>query len=102
MNILLGFAFAALLLGAAAYAQAQVPRFTAKHSNVVLTRSVLIAVGIAFGYVAARPYMGDSVRAVLAFLVHGVLDSFLAFTPTATLLWVLLGTLGPSSTTSRL
>jgi hypothetical protein len=30
---------------------------------------------------------------VLAFLVHGVLDSFLAFTPTALLFWMLLGML---------
>jgi len=31
--------------------------------------------------------------AVGAFLVHGLLDSFLAFTPTALLLWMLLGML---------
>jgi O-Antigen ligase len=31
---------------------------------------------------------------VLAFLAHGVLDSFLAFTPTALLLWMLLGMIG--------
>jgi O-antigen ligase len=30
---------------------------------------------------------------VAAFLVHGLLDSFLAFTPTALLLWMLLGML---------
>jgi hypothetical protein len=29
--------------------------------------------------------------AIVAFLVHGLLDSFLAFTPTALLLWMLLG-----------
>jgi hypothetical protein len=28
---------------------------------------------------------------VLAFLVHGLLDSFLAFTPIVLLLWMLLG-----------
>jgi O-antigen ligase len=28
---------------------------------------------------------------VLAFLVHGLLDSFLAFTPTGLLIWLLLG-----------
>ena len=28
---------------------------------------------------------------MLAFLVHGVLDSFLAFTPTALLFWMMLG-----------
>ena len=31
---------------------------------------------------------------VAAFLVHGLLDSFLAFTPTAILFWVFLGILG--------
>jgi O-antigen ligase len=31
--------------------------------------------------------------AIVAFLVHGLLDSFLAFTPTALLLWMLLGML---------
>jgi F0F1-type ATP synthase assembly protein I len=30
---------------------------------------------------------------VLAFLAHGLLDSFLAFTPTALLVWLLLGML---------
>jgi hypothetical protein len=37
---------------------------------------------------------------VLAFLVHGLLDSFLAFTPTGLLIWLLLGLilgLGPKS-----
>jgi hypothetical protein len=29
--------------------------------------------------------------ALAAFLVHGLLDSFLAFTPTALLFWMLLG-----------
>jgi hypothetical protein len=29
--------------------------------------------------------------AIVAFLVHGLLDSFLAFNPTAWLLWLLLG-----------
>jgi hypothetical protein len=31
---------------------------------------------------------------VIAFLVHGLLDSFLAFTPTALLFWMLLGMIG--------
>ena len=69
MNILLSSLLAAFLLAAAAYAQVQVSRFTAKRSNVVLTRTVLIAVGIAFGYVASRPYLPDPVRMVLAFLI---------------------------------
>jgi hypothetical protein len=62
----------------------------------------------AFGWMIVPPLFG-TVRAIsrhtrsyrvlgislgiLAFLVHGLLDSFLAFTPTAMLLWVLLGLL---------
>jgi hypothetical protein len=48
---------------------------------------------------AQRRAGGDTVvilgltLAVGAFLVHGLLDSFLAFTPTALLLWMLLGML---------
>jgi hypothetical protein len=48
---------------------------------------------------AQRRAGGDTVvilgltLAVVAFLVHGLLDSFLAFTPTALLLWMLLGML---------
>jgi O-Antigen ligase len=37
---------------------------------------------------------------VLAFLVHGLLDSFLAFTPTALLFWMLLGMI-PSLTAQK-
>jgi hypothetical protein len=42
-------------------------------------RTNLLTVGVALG--------------VVAFLVHGLLDSFLAFTPTAMLLWIFLGIL---------
>jgi hypothetical protein len=61
---------------------------------------------LAFGWVLAGPLLA-SVRAwfsreraylalgvglaIVAFLVHGLLDSFLAFNPTAWLLWLLLG-----------
>jgi O-antigen ligase len=39
---------------------------------------------------ASITYVGV-VLALVAFLVHGLLDSFLAFTPTAFLFWMLLG-----------
>ena len=40
----------------------------------------------------AEAYIALGVTVALgAFLVHGFLDSFLAFTPTALLLWMLLG-----------
>lgn len=42
------------------------------------------------GDAAAHLRLGASL-ALLAFLVHGLLDSFLAFTPTALLFWALLG-----------
>ncbi len=44
------------------------------------------------GEVKAAIVLGVT-AAVVAFLVHGLLDSFLAFTPTALLLWMLLGML---------
>jgi hypothetical protein len=38
---------------------------------------------------------------ILAFLVHGLLDSFLAFTPTALLFWMLLGLTQPSAVSNQ-
>jgi hypothetical protein len=69
MNIFLSFVIAALLMACAAYAQVRIPRFTAGLSRIVLTRTVLIVVGIGFGYVAASPYANDRLMAVLAFLI---------------------------------
>ena len=42
-----------LVLTAAIYAQHEIPRFTARPRAVLLTRAVLIVLGLAFGYVAA-------------------------------------------------
>jgi hypothetical protein len=69
MNIFFTMVIAALLLACAAYAQLRIPRFTAGRSRIVLTRTVLIAVGIGFGYVAAAPYANDRLLAALAFLI---------------------------------
>jgi O-antigen ligase len=38
---------------------------------------------------------------ILAFLVHGLLDSFRAFTPTALLFWMLLGLTQPSAVSNQ-
>jgi hypothetical protein len=43
---------------------------------------------------AATALLAGAWLGVFAFLAHGTLDVFLAFTPTYALLWVLLGTLG--------
>ena len=69
MKILVLSIAAALLLAAAAYAQLRIPYFTSTRAGVVVTRTVLVAVGLASGYVSARVYPHDGVRAVLAFLI---------------------------------
>ena len=60
---------AAALLAAAVYAQLRIPRYTTGTGKITLVRAVLLVVGIAFGYVAARPYGADTVARVLAFLI---------------------------------
>ena len=65
------------------------------HSGVSVTRTGAVVRRSASG--ATREpelvlILGLSL-AVIAFLFHGLLDSFLAFTPTALLLWMLLGML---------
>ena len=68
MNTFSMTVLAALLIGAAAYAQARIPRHTAGRRNVLLTRTVLIAVGLVLGYVSARLYGNDGFTALLAFV----------------------------------
>jgi hypothetical protein len=60
-------AIAALLV--AGYAQLHIGRFTASGSAALLTRAILIIVGVAFGYVAALNYAGDPTRAMLVILI---------------------------------
>lgn len=59
---------AAVALVAAAYAQHQIPRYTAGNGRVWFLRGVLVAVGLLVGLAAAR-YTSDSGRAFLGFLI---------------------------------
>jgi hypothetical protein len=49
---------AIMLVAVAAYAQYTIPSYTAGTTRVLLTRVVLLAVGVAVGFVAAQNY-GD-------------------------------------------
>jgi F0F1-type ATP synthase assembly protein I len=60
-------AIAALLI--AGYAQLHISQFTAGASSAVLTRAILIAVGVAFGWVAAVNFASDPTRAMLALII---------------------------------
>jgi cytochrome bd-type quinol oxidase subunit 2 len=70
MNLFLLVLSAAIGLALATYAQLQIPRYTATRSATLLTRAILIAVGIAFGAVAVLPYAAaaDVLRTALIFL----------------------------------
>ena len=59
---------AATMIVVAAYAQLRVPEFTEGSQKVLVTRAVLIAVGIAFGLLSAVSFP-EPVTAVLAFLI---------------------------------
>jgi hypothetical protein len=69
MNDVLMALAAAALLAAAVYAQLRVSRYTAGTAKITFIRAVLLVVGIAFGYVAARPYGAELGPRVLAFLI---------------------------------
>lgn len=58
---------AALLVGAALYAQRQLATFTRGAGSVLLTRAVLALVGLGFGFVSMR-YAQTDVDAALAFV----------------------------------
>jgi len=60
-------AIAALLI--ASYAQLHISQFTAGTSSAVLTRAILIAVGVAFGWVAAVNFASEPTRAMLALII---------------------------------
>ena len=68
MNLFLLIPSAAIALSLAAYAQVQIPRYTATRPATLLTRAVLLAVGTAFGAVAAMTYTVDTLRTALVFL----------------------------------
>jgi len=56
------------LLAAAGYAQWRIPRFEATRSGVMLTRGILVLVGVAFGFVSAVYYASPVLPAPLVFL----------------------------------
>ena len=60
-------AIAALLI--ASYAQLHISQFTASAPSAVLTRAILIAVGVAFGWVAAVNFASEPTRAMLALII---------------------------------
>ncbi|HUF81092.1 MAG TPA: hypothetical protein VMN03_08145 [Burkholderiales bacterium] len=60
---------AAALAGAAVYAQASLPRHIAGSRKALLTRVLLILLGLASGWVLAAGYAGDPTRVLLAGLI---------------------------------
>jgi len=56
------------LLAAAGYAQWRIPRFEATRSGVMLTRGLLVLVGVGFGFVSTRYYASATYPAPLVFL----------------------------------
>jgi hypothetical protein len=56
------------LLVAAGYAQWRIPCFEATRSGAMLTRGVLILIGVAFGFAAVAYYAGPRYPAALVFL----------------------------------
>jgi len=69
MNLVLLVLAACLMLAAAGYAQANLPRYTAGRGKVLFTRVVLIVVGIAFGLASIAIYPGGDALALLVFLI---------------------------------
>ncbi len=60
-------AISALLISG--YAQLHISQFTAGESSAVLTRAILIAVGVAFGWVAAVNLASEPTRTMLTFVI---------------------------------
>ena len=60
---------AALGLAAAAYAQQQIPRFTASPRSALLMRAGLVVLGLVFGYVAADNFGDTGAPALMTFLI---------------------------------
>ena len=69
MSLIALFLLAISALLIAGYAQLHISRFTASASSAVLTRAILIAVGVAFGWVAAVNFASDPTRAMLALII---------------------------------
>ena len=69
MTLIALFLLATAALLIAGYAQLHISQFTASASSAVLTRAILIAVGVAFGWVAAVNFASDPTRAMLALII---------------------------------
>jgi len=69
MSLVSLFLLAIAALLSAGYAQLHISQFTAGASSAVLTRAILIAVGVAFGWVAAVNFASDPTRAMLALII---------------------------------
>jgi hypothetical protein len=69
MNVLAAILLLAIVLAAAAYAQIEIPRFTASARAVLLTRVGLVVLGLVFGYVAADNLGDAGMPPLLTFLV---------------------------------
>ncbi len=69
MTTLLMCLAACAMVATAAYSQYRVPAFTEGSHKVLLTRTVLIATGIALGFLGAQSFPNDPLLAVFAFLI---------------------------------
>ena len=69
MSLIALFLLAISALLIAGYAQLHISQFTASASSAVLRRAILIAVGVAFGWVAAVNFASDPTRAMLALII---------------------------------
>lgn len=75
MDTILISVLAAILLSVAAYTHYQLPRFISKATGVMITRVVLIVVGVGIGYITMRTYGDPNVPPFVLFaagfgLVH--------------------------------
>jgi hypothetical protein len=69
MSLFLMTLAAVVLLALAAYAHYSIPAFTAGSHKVLLTRAILVVLGIALGSVSAAINSSDPLLALLSFLV---------------------------------
>jgi hypothetical protein len=67
MDTIVALLSAIVMLGVAAYAQAQIPAFTSGTGKIALTRGLLIAVGVAVGLVNAA-YVENAFERAMALL----------------------------------
>lgn len=68
MEMLIQVILALLLVTAAVYVQNQVPVFTRGRARIMVTRMILVLVGVAFGFTGAG-YVSGYLPQLLAFLI---------------------------------